>query len=106
MTFLTRFLGATLLAAASLASHAQAPQPPEIAAKSYLLVDVTAGQTLAAKYHYRPSRPEAVPAELVKAFPAIKLVSIDDPIFGGGTKVQPAHFDDGGIFDQIYRPAN
>ena len=44
MTFLTRFLGATLLAAASLASHAQAPQPPEIAAKSYLLVDVTAGQ--------------------------------------------------------------
>ena len=49
MTFLTRFLGATLLAAASLASHAQAPQPPEIAAKSYLLVDVTAGQTLAAK---------------------------------------------------------
>ena len=65
-----------------------------------------AGQTLAAKYHYRPSRPEAVPAELVKAFPAIKLVSIDDPIFGGWKKVQPAHFDDGGIFDQIYRPAN
>ncbi len=64
------------------------------------------GQTLAAKYHYRPSRPEAVPAELVKAFPAIKLVSIDDPIFGGWKKVQPAHFDDGGIFDQIYRPAN
>ncbi len=31
----------------SLASHAQAPQPPEIAAKSYLLFDVTADQVLA-----------------------------------------------------------
>ena len=60
MTFLTRFLGATLLAAASLASHAQAPQPPEIAAKSYLLVDVTAGQTLAAKDADSPVEPASL----------------------------------------------
>ena len=60
MTFFTRFLGAALLAAASLASHAQAPQPPEIAAKSYLLVDVTAGQTLAAKDADSPVEPASL----------------------------------------------
>ena len=38
---------AALLAPAML--WAQAPQPPEIAARNYLLVDVTAGQVLAAK---------------------------------------------------------
>jgi ABC-type sulfate transport system substrate-binding protein len=31
----------------------------------------------------------------------LKLVSIDDPIFGGWAKAQPYHFDDGGVFDQI-----
>ena len=49
MTFISRFLAAALLTLASLASHAQAPQPPEVAAKAYLLMDVTAGQILAAK---------------------------------------------------------
>ena len=67
MTFLTRFLGATLLAAASLASHAQAPQPPEIAAKSYLLVDVTAGQTLAAKDADSPVEPASL-TKLMSAY--------------------------------------
>ena len=32
-----------------LAALAQVPQPPEIAARNYMLVDVTAGQVLAAK---------------------------------------------------------
>lgn len=40
---------AALLAPAALWAQAQAPQPPEIAARNYLLVDVTAGQVLAAK---------------------------------------------------------
>jgi serine-type D-Ala-D-Ala carboxypeptidase (penicillin-binding protein 5/6) len=40
---------ATLLVAFSLQSQAQMPVPPEIAAKSYLLLDVTANQVLAAK---------------------------------------------------------
>ena len=35
MTFISRFLAAALLTLASLASHAQAPQPPEVAAKAY-----------------------------------------------------------------------
>ena len=37
--------------------------------------------------------------------PDLKLVTIDDPIFGGWAKAQPYHFADGGIFDQIYKPA-
>jgi sulfate transport system substrate-binding protein len=65
------------------------------------------GQTLAAKNHYRPSKPDLVTDKsLIDAFPKLKLVSIDDPIFGGWSKVQPYHFGDGGIFDQIYKPAN
>ena len=63
------------------------------------------GQTIAAKNHYRPSDPAAVtdPA-LLEAFPKIDLISIDDPLFGGWKTVQPKHFGDGGIFEQIYTP--
>ncbi|QTD45256.1 D-alanyl-D-alanine carboxypeptidase family protein [Ottowia testudinis] len=60
MTFFTRFMGIALLAAASLTSHAQTPQPPEIAAKSYLLVDVTAGQVLVAKDADAPVEPASL----------------------------------------------
>ncbi|MCB1988326.1 MAG: D-alanyl-D-alanine carboxypeptidase [Burkholderiaceae bacterium] len=37
------------VASCALVAQAQAPQPPEIAARAYMLVDVTAGQTLAGK---------------------------------------------------------
>ncbi|WP_341910077.1 D-alanyl-D-alanine carboxypeptidase family protein [Polaromonas sp. YR568] len=37
------------VSAAAPVAHAQAPQPPEIAARSYLLLDVTTNQILAAK---------------------------------------------------------
>ncbi len=40
---------AAALAPTLLFAQAQAPQPPEIAARNFLLVDVTAGQVLAAK---------------------------------------------------------
>ena len=40
---------AAVLASVCLAVSAQVPQPPEIAARAYLLVDVTANQVLAAK---------------------------------------------------------
>ena len=62
------------------------------------------GQNLAAKHFYRPSKPELVKPELLKQLPDVKLVSIDDPLFGGWAKVQPEHFGEGGIFDQIYTP--
>jgi sulfate/thiosulfate transport system substrate-binding protein len=64
------------------------------------------GQNIAAKHFYRPSKREVVKPELLQQLPDIKLVTIDDPIFGGWVKAQPEHFGDGGVFDQIYKPGN
>jgi sulfate/thiosulfate-binding protein len=61
------------------------------------------GQEIAAQNYYRPTDP-TVAAKYADAFPKIPLVTIDD--FGGWKKVQTDHFADGGIFDQIYKPAN
>jgi sulfate transport system substrate-binding protein len=61
------------------------------------------GQRLAAKHYYRPYRMEHADPEDARRFPEVKLVTIDDPIFGGWDKVQPEHFGDGGTFDQIYQ---
>lgn len=73
-------------------------------AKAYLEYLYSAeGQTIAAKNHYRPSKPELVTDQaLVAAFPNIELISIDDPLFGGWATAQPKHFGDGGVFDQVY----
>src|SRR3990167_198920 len=69
---------------------------------NYLYSD--AGQKIIARHYYRPSNPAAADPEDAKRFPDLKLVTIDDPIFGGWAKAQPAHFADGGTFDQIYKP--
>lgn len=61
------------------------------------------GQRLAARHHYRPSRPEGVPAALIAHFKPIRLVTIDDA-FGGWARAQQLHFADGGFFDRIYQP--
>jgi len=58
------------------------------------------GQEIAARNSYRP-RLESVAAKRAGAFPKIQLFSIDEA-FGGWAKAQPAHFADGGVFDQIY----
>ncbi len=58
------------------------------------------GQEIAAKHYYRP-RDSAIAAQYARQFPQIKLVDISS--FGGWDKVQPLHFADGGIFDQIYQ---
>jgi sulfate transport system substrate-binding protein len=63
------------------------------------------GQDIIAKNHYRPSKPELVPPADLAKLPEIKLISIDDPLFGGWAKAQPYHFGDGGVFDQVYKPA-
>jgi sulfate/thiosulfate-binding protein len=61
-------------------------------------------QKLIAHNYYRPSDPKSAdPKDLVR-FPNLQLVSIDDPLFGGWAKAQPKHFDEGGIFDQVYQP--
>nr|WP_319638964.1 sulfate ABC transporter substrate-binding protein [Rhodobacter sp. Har01] len=60
------------------------------------------GQALAYKHFYRAWDPSAANPEDVARFPQLDLVGID--AFGGWAKVQPEHFGDGGIFDQIYVP--
>ncbi len=60
------------------------------------------GQAIALKHYYRAwDTSKADPAD-VERFPKLDLVSIAD--FGGWEKVQPEHFGDGGVFDQIYKP--
>ncbi len=63
------------------------------------------GQTLAAKYRYRPSNPKGVDEALLDRFPELDLITIDDPLFGGWGKAQAFHFGEGGTFDQLYKPA-
>ncbi|MFN3497190.1 MAG: sulfate transporter subunit, partial [Pannonibacter indicus] len=76
----------------------------EEVAKAYLdYLYSPAGQALAAKHYYRPASPELADPEDLKRFPEVELVTIED--FGGWAKVQPEFFGDGGIFDQIYKPA-
>jgi sulfate transport system substrate-binding protein len=58
------------------------------------------GQALALKNFYRAWDASAANPEDVARFPKLDLVGID--AFGGWGKVQPEHFGDGGIFDQIY----
>ena len=59
------------------------------------------GQDIAGKHYYRP-RSEKAAAKYASVFPKIDLFDINQ--FGGWQKAQKTHFDDGGTFDQIYRP--
>lgn len=58
-------------------------------------------QKLAAKHYYRPVKPEFSDPEDLKRFPDVTLVTVND-IFGSWQNAQKTHFNDGGIFDQIY----
>ncbi|RPJ71830.1 MAG: sulfate ABC transporter substrate-binding protein [Acidobacteria bacterium] len=57
-------------------------------------------QELAARHHYRPRLPEVL-ARHRATFPEVPTLSIDRD-FGGWAKAQRTHFDEGGVFDQIY----
>ena len=61
-------------------------------------------QKLIAHHYYRPSDPKSADPKDLARFVDVKLVSIDDPLFGGWAGAQPKHFEEGGIFDQIYKP--
>ncbi|MGA9603743.1 MAG: sulfate ABC transporter substrate-binding protein [Methyloceanibacter sp.] len=61
-------------------------------------------QKLIAHNYYRPSDPKSADPKDLARFPDVKLVTIDDPLFGGWTNAQATHFADGGIFDQLYQP--
>jgi sulfate transport system substrate-binding protein len=57
-------------------------------------------QELAARHFYRPTDPE-VAARYAAQFPKLSLFTIDE-VFGGWSKAQSEHFNDGGTFDRIY----
>jgi sulfate transport system substrate-binding protein len=57
-------------------------------------------QALVFKHYYRGWDSSLAAPEDVARFPELNLVTIAD--FGGWATVQPEHFGDGGIFDQIY----
>ena len=74
-----------------------------VAAEAYLKFLYTPeAQEIAGKNFYRP-RLEAVAKKYESQFPRLQLFTIDE-VFGGWKKAQQTHFDDGGVFDQIYAP--
>jgi sulfate/thiosulfate transport system substrate-binding protein len=56
-------------------------------------------QEIAAKHQLRP-RSTALLAKYAKDFPKVQTFTIDE-VFGGWSKAQKEHFDDGAIYDQI-----
>jgi sulfate transport system substrate-binding protein len=72
------------------------------AAQAYLEFLYTAeGQAIAAKHYYRP-RDAGASGKAPVPFPKLSLVTVDEA-FGGWASAQKTHFDDGGVFDQVYR---
>ncbi len=60
-------------------------------------------QEIAARNHFRPTLAD-VAERHAAAFPKLDLLTIAD--FGGWAEAQKTHFDDGGLFDRIYRPGS
>lgn len=58
------------------------------------------GQEIAAKHAFRPRSAEVL-AKHAARFPQIQLFTIEE-VAGGWPKAQRTHFNEGGIFDQIY----
>ena len=61
------------------------------------------GQEIIARNYYRPRDP-AVAAKYKAQFANIPLLTIDRN-FGGWKRTQAAHFNDGGLFDQLFEDA-
>ena len=79
MKKITQALAASILALFCFAAAAQTPQPPEIAARSYLLLDVTANQMLASRDIDVPVEPASL-TKLMTAylvFDALRSKKID-----------------------------
>jgi sulfate transport system substrate-binding protein len=58
-------------------------------------------QEIAAKHQLRPRSP-ALLTKYAKDFPKVNTFTIDE-VFGGWSKAQKEHFDDGGVYDQILK---
>jgi sulfate transport system substrate-binding protein len=73
-------------------------------AEAYLRYLYTAeAQDIIAKHYYRPRNPQ-VAARYASRFTRMQLLSIDRH-YGGWARAQAAHFNDGGLFDQIFEAA-
>lgn len=74
-----------------------------VAAKVYLdFLYSHEGQEIGARNYFRP-RSKEVAAKYDSRFPHLTLFTVDE-VFGGWQKAQKQHFDEGGVFDQIYQP--
>jgi sulfate/thiosulfate transport system substrate-binding protein len=60
-------------------------------------------QEIIARNYYRPRNPQ-VAAKYAGNFPKLPLLSIDKD-FGGWAKAQAVHFNNGGLFDQVFEDA-
>ncbi|SEF97537.1 sulfate ABC transporter substrate-binding protein [Marinobacterium lutimaris] len=60
-------------------------------------------QRLAAKHYYRPVLPALADPRDIARFPTLKTFTVDQ-LFGSWQQAQQVHFNDGGVFDQIYAP--
>ncbi len=74
---------------------------PAEAYLQYLYTD--AGQEIAAQHNLRP-RSEKVLAKYAKQFPKLNTFTVDE-VFGGWTKAQKDHFNDGATYDQVIAAA-
>ena len=73
------------------------------AAEAYLRYLYSAeAQEMIARNFYRPRNPQ-VAAKYKARFPSIQLLTIGQ--FGGWAKAQATHFNDGGLFDQVFEQA-
>jgi ABC-type sulfate transport system substrate-binding protein len=61
------------------------------------LVSASSRSTISA-----PNDPAAADPEDLKRFQPVEMVTIDDPLFGGWTAGAKKHFDDDGLYDQIF----
>jgi len=86
-----------------LDKNAEAHGTKEVAQAYLEYLYTPVGQKLAAKYYYRPSKPELVDVAVMKQFPEIELFSVNE-VFGSWKEAQSKHFNDGGVFDAIYAP--
>ena len=89
---------------AVVVGNAEKKGPEQVAAAEAYLKHLyePAGQRIVAKHYYRPNDPSAAdPADIARLQP-VEMVTIDDPLFGGWAQAQPKHFDDGGLYDQIF----
>lgn len=57
------------------------------------------GQEIAARHNLRPRDPKVL-ARFARQFPKVATFTVDE-VFGGWTRAQQEHFNDGGLYDQV-----